>query len=208
MPPKTTRQLILDLLSTREISSAAEISKTLLITPANTRHHLASLEEDGLVHKAGFVQPHRRGRPARLFQLTRSRQEHNLDRLCHVLLTNLRSKLNDAEWHSTLEDLADSLSLPGIIPGDRRHLSLRLAETIKFLNSLHYKARWEAHTTGPNLILGHCPYSAIIDEHPELCLVDGRLLTNLLATEVQQTAKLELSPNGLRHCIFKVSKVP
>ena len=78
----------------------------------------------------------------------------------------------------------------------------RLASTIERLNSMHYQARWEAGAEGPRIILGHCPYRAIIADHPELCQMDAALLTELLQDEVMQTAKLEPGAGGLPFCGF------
>jgi len=78
----------------------------------------------------------------------------------------------------------------------------RLVRAVERLNELHYQARWEASAAGPRLILGHCPYVAIVADHPELCRMDAFLLETRLGSSVEQTAKLQLSEKGLPFCAF------
>ena len=78
----------------------------------------------------------------------------------------------------------------------------RLSSTIERLNEMHYQARWEAGAGGPRIVLGHCPYAAVIKNHPELCQMDAALLVILLSGEVSQTAKLETGAGGLPYCAF------
>ncbi len=52
------------------------------------------------------------------------------------------------------------------------------------------------------MLFGHCPYAAVIDKHPELCLMDARMLGVQLGTTATQTAKIDSRPEGQAHCIF------
>ena len=205
---KTTRQQILELLAAKEVMSVEDISQTLHLTAANTRHHLSNLSDEGLVQVAGLRKVDGRGRPMRLFQLSQPKLEHNLDLLSHLLLTSLRSCQEAPAWQQVLDGIASSLSdgYANLSPGSeiKPSLTQRLANCVERLNSMHYKARWEARTGGPRLILGHCPYWSIITDHPELCQVDHRMIQNMLGVPVIQTARLEPNPLGLRVCIFQV----
>jgi predicted ArsR family transcriptional regulator len=66
------------------------------------------------------------------------------------------------------------------------------------MSEMNYQARWEAGAEGPRLILGQCPYTAIIEKHPELCKMDAAMLTDLLGRNVELRTKL--SP----FCVFSV----
>jgi predicted ArsR family transcriptional regulator len=70
------------------------------------------------------------------------------------------------------------------------------------LNELQYQARWEASAWGPRLILGHCPYAAIVSDHPELCRMDAFLLETKIGKPVEQTGKLQINDTGLPFCTF------
>jgi predicted ArsR family transcriptional regulator len=83
-------------------------------------------------------------------------------------------------------------------------LTKRLSQTIQVLSQHHYQARWEAHSDGPRLLLGHCPYAAILEKHPELCRMDAYILEELVGTSVEQVARLARNSRGMTFCIFRI----
>jgi predicted ArsR family transcriptional regulator len=83
-------------------------------------------------------------------------------------------------------------------------LTARLTETIENLNQMHYQSRWEAGATGARVILGHCPYAAIIENHPELCRMDAFVLEESLGLSAEQITKLERPGQGMPQCVFLV----
>jgi predicted ArsR family transcriptional regulator len=109
----------------------------------------------------------------------------------------------EEQREAALVELANRL-LPADTHSAPLHLMRRLARCVDRLNGLHYHARWEAHAAGPRIILGHCPYITIINEHPELCRMDALLLQGQLDHAVEQLVKLETSERGLRYCVFAV----
>jgi predicted ArsR family transcriptional regulator len=203
---KTTRQQILDLLAARQIASAADICQILHITHANTRRHLNNLESEGLVEVSGRRKGSHRGRPARQYQLASSKQENNMTELASSLLIYLREFLPPDEWQSSLARVAKILVDQTQALDTRVNLSNKLQACVNQLNQRHYNSRWEAHTDGPHLILGHCPYRQIIELHPELCQIDKVLIEQLIGSKVVQTAKLETTTLGLEMCRFLVKK--
>jgi predicted ArsR family transcriptional regulator len=74
------------------------------------------------------------------------------------------------------------------------------------LNELGYQARWEARPGDPQVQFGHCPYTAIIADHPELCLLDAALLESMLGNSAIQTAKLETDFQGGKYCRFVIGR--
>ncbi|MFC2053962.1 hypothetical protein ACFLV7_06640, partial [Chloroflexota bacterium] len=87
------------------------------------------------------------------------------------------------------------------------HYVKRLHYTIEYLNKLIYRARWEAHSEAPRIILGYCPYANILPEHPELCSLDGYLLEELLGAPVTQISKLTTDERGIPSCTFRAEIV-
>ena len=81
----------------------------------------------------------------------------------------------------------------------------RLTQAVDRLNELHYQARWEAGPDGAHIILGHCPYAAIIAAYSELCRMDAYLLEQRCGSPVEQTARLQPSAKGYPFCIFRVT---
>jgi predicted ArsR family transcriptional regulator len=81
-------------------------------------------------------------------------------------------------------------------------ITQKLVAAVRALEPLGYKPRWEARPHGPQLVLGRCPYAAIIADHPELCSIDAQVLEKLLDVPVEQMAKLQPGPQMIPQCIF------
>lgn len=198
----TTRQRILEYIQSKEVATVAEISGALHMTSANARYHLSVLRDEGVLKVIGQRQKGGRGRPVDLYRLTIPIARHSLDKLAHALLTEiLDGKAADAQ-EETLNKLALRLYSPST--AEVKNLSQRLNEAVRYLNCMSYQARWEAHALGPRVIFQHCPYQAIVENHPEMCQLDLILLRNMLSAPVQQAAKLEVTPLGIPQCIFKL----
>ena len=202
---KTSRQRLLDYIQAHRAVTILEISRALRMTPANARHHLSILGEQGLVQIAGHRPGSGKGRPAAVYRLSQPAQGAGLHALSSALLVMMTSDLPE----NALPRLAQRLAGEGEGhdgPGSGSRLSQRLVRAVQRLNELGYQARWEAHATAPRLILGCCPYAAILPEHPELCQVDAALLETLAGASAGQTARLAPDRQGLPHCIFVIGK--
>jgi DeoR family transcriptional regulator, suf operon transcriptional repressor len=197
---KTTRMLIIEHLKTKRTAPASEIAHAIRVTPANIRHHLSVLLDEGVVQVVGDKPADGRGRPVHLYSLTEQVQEHNLDRLASALLQEFLEPLPAEEREVALERLVKHLIEPGVplLAG----LTQRLNAAIHQLNELNYRARWEARADAPRLLLEHCPYARILPKHPELCQMDAKLLEALLGTPVTQNAKLAQDRRGNTYCQF------
>ncbi len=199
---KTTRQRILDYLKGRWGASAAELGRALSLTPANIRHHLRILLGEGVVHVVAERHAGNRGRPTLIYSLSEQAHAHNLDGLASALLDELIFADKAEENLLSLAKVAQRMA--GHAVPAQAHLTSRLNACIRRLNALNYQARWEAHAHGPHVILGHCPYAAILSEHPELCRLDALLLESLLNASTAQIAKLTPSSHGGFICVFAV----
>ncbi len=197
----TTRQRILEQIRVKHSLSAAELSITLGTTPANIRHHLGVLLQEGVIEVAGQRPGGGRGRPTHLYSLTQQARAHNLDQLADALLEELLEDLQPAERLAALKRIAKRL---GGQPSASGSLTQRLNACVMSLNEMNYQARWEARSSGPRLVLAHCPYAVILPQHPELCQLDASLLEGMLGASVIQTAKLAPSRQGGKVCIFTV----
>ncbi len=196
----TTRLRIIDYLRKQQTGTVRELSRALGMTGANIRHHLVVLEGTDLIEVLG-QRRQGRGRPVQVYGLSRRLLGDALDELSSALLEQRLSALQEEEHDASLIALAHRMGAAD--PADSSlALARRLAATVARLNELHYQARWEASPSGPRLILGHCPYAAIIERHPELCRMDALLLQERLGQGATQTAKLERSSRGETFCAF------
>jgi predicted ArsR family transcriptional regulator len=196
----TSRQRLIAYLESRQAATTDEISRALHLTPANIRHHLSHLVEEGIAQTVGYRPKPARGRPEKLYALSRQISSHNLDGLSSALIQILSAQEQPVQ-ESWIKDLAGEL---GKTDQGKESPTKRLFQVVKHLNELKYQSRWEAHSDGPRIILGHCPYAAILPKHPELCRMDRFLLENLLEADVNQISRLEVGAKGLPQCVFKI----
>lgn len=196
------RLRILDHIRRYQAASVSELSRVLGVTGANIRHHIAILESNELVEIVGQRRDGR-GRPLKVYGLSRRMLGNGLEELASGLLEAWLVGVDDRTRQVCLRSVAERLAGKNN-QDEERSVPRRLAQAINRLNELHYQARWEASAAGPRLILGYCPYSAIILNHPELCQMDGYLLETRLALLVDQTEKLQLNARGLPFCEFLV----
>jgi predicted ArsR family transcriptional regulator len=197
----TTRQRILEQLSSKQSLSASELSQVLGTTAANMRHHLGILLDEEAVEIVDRRPGTGRGRPTLFYALARQARAHNLDKLADVLLQELLEGLQPEEQLATLQRIASRLGEEASGSGN---LTQRLNACVHLLNDMNYQARWEARSAGPRLVFFHCPYAGILPQHPELCQMDANLLEFVLATPVLQAAKLAPIPQGGKACIFNI----
>jgi DeoR family suf operon transcriptional repressor len=199
-----TRQQIIALLGRRTSLTASDLSHLLNRTPANIRHHLANLIEDGVVVVVGERYSQKRGRPVIVYALTSHTRLHNLDKLSSTLLSELSIIFPNEQGEILLKKLADNLAGP--IQIGRNTQVERLNRATQVLNSMNYQARWEARLEAPMITFKHCPYAAIIADHPEICTMDVRLLEKLLNAQIKMTARLEIDSQGLTYCGFRMER--
>lgn len=198
----TTRLRIMDHFRRQQTASAQELSRALGMTRANIRHHLVVLEANDFVEVIG-QRREGKGRPENIYGMSRRVLGDGLDELSSALLDEWLGRLPDGEQEAGFRSVAGRLGAG--FAGERAgSLLKRLTDAVRFLNGLHYQARWEAGASGARLIFGHCPFSAIIEKHPELCRVDAHLLEKCIGQGVLQSAKLERLAQGLPQCIFLV----
>ena len=198
------RQNILDYILEQQSTTVEELSKVFQVTPANIRHHLSILIRQGSVKVTGYKNQTERGRPAQVYSATQQINRNNLDHLADALISSLQYLTGPGEINNLLKEVASRLGTEFKIP--LTNPTRLLYSTIQSLNYMNYQAHWEAHIDNPRIMLGHCPYRAILDKHPELCRLDALLLEHLLDTPVRQTEKLTLDIKGHPRCVFLVQK--
>jgi predicted ArsR family transcriptional regulator len=198
----TTRLLILDYLRKQQAASVNELSRSLNMTGANIRHHLAVLEANDLIEIISQRQDGR-GRPVNVFCLSRRVLGDGLDGLAGAMIDVWSRNMPQPAQEAGLQAIARRLSgkSPSLLESP---LPRRLTRMIDRLNELQYQARWEAGLHGPTIILGHCPYAAIIASYPELCCMDAYLLEDWTGLSIEQTHKLQTSTKGVPFCAFQV----
>jgi len=194
----TSRLRILDHIRKQQTTSVRELSHLMGMSGANIRHHLAMLESNELIEIVGLRKGNR-GRPMQVYGISRRILGDGLDKLAGTLFDIWLGGMTTVRREAGLRSLAERLAG---VTDLKEPIMKRLVRVVARLNELHYQVRWEASESGPRLILGQCPYWAIISDHPELCRMDALLLETRLGAFVEQTAKLQVSDKGLPFCSF------
>jgi DeoR family transcriptional regulator, suf operon transcriptional repressor len=190
----TARQKVLTYLNKTRMASVREVSRALNMPAANVRHHLRVLVSDGRLETSIVVKGERRGRPEKLYSLPRAALGDNLSALSAALLaeTSLQVRMETLARHMAGD--SNFMDQP---------LAKRLNLLIEKLNQMNYHSRWEAGPEGPRVIFGHCPYAAIIEKHPELCVMDVALLEQLMGQAAKQVTTIR---DGSKSCVFVMGR--
>jgi predicted ArsR family transcriptional regulator len=197
----TTRFRILEHIRKYQSATVRELSRTMGLTGANIRHHLAYLEKDGLIDVVSLRQEGR-GRPMQVYGLSLRVLGDGMDHLAGALLSVWLNRTKAEDMEAGLRSIAEGLAGSSDV---KAPMVQRLARAVERLNELRYQARWEAGPVGAHVILGHCPYAALITAYPELCRMDAILLEMRLCLSVTQIAKLQLNDKGLPFCAFDIN---
>ena len=178
----TARQKVLTYLTKNRTASAREISRSLKMSAATVRHHLRVLSADGRLEMDAVRGRDGRGRPEKVYSLPRAVLGDNLSALGDALLREAGSKVKMEAVAKCLAGDDDLASQP---------IAKRLNLVVEKLNQMNYHARWEAGAEGPQIHLGHCPYAAIVGEHPELCEMDMSLISQMISRPALKEEKSE-----------------
>lgn len=198
------RRRIIEYIQVKRVASAAELGRALHITPADARHHLASLEVDGVVRIVD-TRVSGRGRPTQLYRLIIDLNRNNLDALAKVILKEWLAELPVEKKEAALKriatDLLQNISTP------EGNLTQRLTRAVRQMIGLNYQARWEAHMNSPRILVTHCPYALMVKEYPDICRVDELLIGKLIGLPIELISRLKENEFGEMQCIFRLGSV-
>jgi predicted ArsR family transcriptional regulator len=198
------RQKLLKYIIEQQSATVEELSKVFKVTPANIRHHLSILSEQGSVKIVGQKDNPGKGRPTQIYSASLQTDRNNLDQLASALLSMMMSASQSDDKDRLLHQIARQLVSQYHL--DRYNPTRRMYTSIRVLNQMKYQAHWEAHLEYPRIMLGHCPYQTMLTQHPEICQMDGYVLQELLDAPIRQVEKLSLNARGLPECIFFVNR--
>jgi predicted ArsR family transcriptional regulator len=192
----TARQKVLAHLKKTRSASAREIARALKMSAPNVRHHLSVLCSDGRVEFVSVNNREGRGRPEKLFSLSQAALGDNLAVLVDALLNEKIDPEKIAKGIAQSQGLMESST--------SQPMTKKLAFLVGKLNEMNYQSHWEAGGVGPRVILGRCPYSQVIEKHPELCKMDTAMLEISLGRPILSLQKNEAGARGICPFLFQV----
>ncbi len=185
---QSTRDLILYTLKTTNQAKVDDLAKAVHVSPVTVRHHLNTLQADGLIEMDSVRR--KVGRPYYIYSLTE--KGHELFPRKYVRLTNrLLEELKDNLPPDTLNNVFDGIAKKIIAEheGKFEHLSFenRLVYLTTILREEGFIVEWEHDENQYTLIEYGCPYYSVGDQHLEICGLDKDLMISILQTPVEQT---------------------
>jgi DeoR family suf operon transcriptional repressor len=197
-----TRETILQTLRARSSCTVKELAEAAGISPVSVRHHLAKLQVDGMLRIEEVK--HGVGRPHQLFSLTEEAHElfptHYL-RLTNRLLDQMKESLPLIYYEGVLSNIADSMAEDYANQLEGLPLTQRLVRLIELLNGEGFTAESEQRGDVVVIHAFSCPYLAIGQKHPEVCMIDQNFIANALSLPVEQVQSML---DGDAHCAFSV----
>jgi predicted ArsR family transcriptional regulator len=200
--PTRTKDVIVKTLRAKGRCTVKELAEAAQVSPVSVRHHLASLQAEGLVDMEEVR--HGVGRPRHHYFLTD--QAHELFptryfRLTNRILEEIKDSLPEIKVQELLSSVADSLAEQFASELVGLSLEERLARLEAFLTEEGFEV--EIERSGDTVILHElsCPYFRVGQSHPEICTIDQTLIARALNVPVERVTCLL---DGDAHCKYAV----
>jgi len=203
-----TRDFVLRTLLTQPRCTINELAEKVGISPISVRHHIGSLEAEGLIGCED--ERHGVGRPRQLFFLTEKGMEQfptRYVRLTVRLLEHLKETMPAAMVNKLFTQMAVDLAKDFSEGTETKNLSMeeRLNLVKDLLKSEGFNIEWEQHDDGYQIHETSCPYYFIGQNHPEVCAVDQILISTVLSVPAE---KVKCILNGDNNCTYLISATP
>jgi predicted ArsR family transcriptional regulator len=178
------------------------------ISPISIRHHIASLEAEGLIGCED--ERHGVGRPRQLFFLTETGVEQfptRYVRLTVRLLEHLKETMPEAMISKLFTQMAQDLANDLAVGTETKNLTMkeRLNLVKDLLRREGFSIEWEQLGDGYEIHEASCPYYYVGQNHPEVCAVDQVLISTVLAVPAE---KVKCILNGDSNCTYVISDPP
>jgi len=199
---KSTRDRVLQTLLRQPRTTIIELAEAVGINPISVRHHLTSLQAQGLV--SAEEERHGVGRPRLVYFLTESGTEYfptRYLRLTSRLLDQLKESLPEPLVSKLFLEIANDMAgdyaeqMKGLSMEER----LELAKTL--LAEEGFTVEWEKAGAQYKIHEITCPYLQIGQNHPEVCTLDQTLISRMLAVPAE---KVQCILSGDAHCTYVV----
>ena len=201
---KTTREKILQNLLTYPKSTINDMAKEVGINAISVRHHLTSLQAEGLV--ISEEERHGVGRPRLVYLLTERGMEQfpsRYFRLTNRLLDQVKKSLPEKSYSAILNQIADNTAGDILERVEYMSFEQKLNAAQDVLAREGYSMVWEKIEDEYLIHEISCPYFQVVQAHPEICSIGQRLISTILSTSITKT---HCMLNGDTQCTFIIQK--
>ncbi len=184
---KNTRDIILESIKSSHQAKVEELAEAANVSPVTVRHHLNSLQADGLIESSSVRR--KVGRPYYVYSLSSAGEElfpKRYVRLTSRLLDELKSTLPAETVEEIFKGVVQNIVAEHQSNLDGLSFEQRLDYLIEILRDEGFMAQWEKREDGYVLTEHNCPYYLIGQEHIEICTFDKELILNVLDSPIQQ----------------------
>jgi predicted ArsR family transcriptional regulator len=185
-----TRNQVLNTLLSQHRCTINELAEVVQINPISVRHHISKLEAEGLVESE--EERHGVGRPRRVYFLTNEGMEKFPSRYLSLsirILEKLKETLPPKTVNKLIKEMAAEMVTDQITQIDIGNLELeeRVALIQQLLLDEGFTVEVTSKDEGVEIKETSCPYKHVGVDHPEICLVDETMITEVLATPIEKT---------------------
>ena len=185
-----TRDLVLQHLLKHPRSTINDLAEAIGINPISVRHHISKLEAEGQV--TSTEERHGVGRPRRAYALTEEGMELFPQRYLSFskrLVDQLKETLPPETISKLFTDLATDAAQSYVKQRGWDELSFdqRVEVARKMMVAEGFTV--EIRQSGDYLEIREtsCPYAHVGADHPEVCLVDEKMLETVLEVDIDKT---------------------
>lgn len=201
---KSTRERILQTLLSHPRSTINDLADAVSINAISVRHHLTTLQAEGLV--SAEEERHGVGRPRLVYFLTEKGHERfptTYFRLTNRLLDQIKDTLPEPVVSRLFTQMATELA-----SGYAQQIqSLPIEEKLDLIKQVlgeeGFSVEWELQNEQYQIHEITCPYYHVGQSHPEVCTVDQTLISTVLSIPVE---KINCVLAGDAHCTYVIPK--
>lgn len=200
----TTREHVLETLLNHPRATIEELAKEVDINAISVRHHLSSLQAEGLIISEEVR--HGVGRPRMVYSLSKKGLEKfpgKYMRFANRLLDQIKRDYPQININDLFRDMARDLAKGQKNEGEAVSFEEKLDILKTILTEEGFSMDWEQNGDLVQIHEITCPYYHISHSHPEVCSIDQTLISNVLEIPVE---KIRCVLRGDNRCTYIFSR--
>ncbi len=182
---QVTRQRIIDILRMRGQATVEELAKEVGLTSMAVRHHLNVLQADDLIMILRTKQRHKPGRPIQVYGLTNKARKlypQQYIQLTDLLIDEISEQVGPKGVEKIFIGIADRLAADAPPLAADASTETRFNALVDYLHAKGFVAEWQIEDGQYTLCHYDCPYRQFAKSHPDVCLLDRKLITTFVGS--------------------------
>jgi DeoR family suf operon transcriptional repressor len=200
----STREKVLQTLLDNPHSTINELAMAVDINSISVRHHLSSLQAEGLVEDE--EERHGVGRPRLVYSLSQKGLERFPTRYFELttrLLDQMKASLPPAVINRFFTDMGENLAKDYRVLTKGFSVEQKLDYVKNLLQKQGFSVGWEQKDSHYYIYENGCPYYHVGQSHPEICSVDHTLISRVMDIPAE---KISCVLHGDSNCVYSIPK--